>query len=93
MIVYNFINYKHTDKTAEFKRKRTLCDKVYSYANKHGHEYHPVIDFTGFLMHISLSNKFNEDFIIVAENKDILPDLKGQEYKFVTTADYLGGKL
>ena len=92
LIVYNYLNYKHEDKAAEFKRKRKLCDKVHDYAKKAKHDYYPIGDFTGFLMHVHLSNKFNEKFIIVAESKDILPDLKGEEYKFVSTEDYLNGK-
>ena len=91
LIVYNFINYKHDDKTTEFKRKRKLADKVFDYAKKAKHEYHPISDFAGFLMHIHSSNKLNEKFIIVAESKDILPKID-EEYKFIKTEDYLKGE-
>ena len=90
MIVYNFINYIHGEKSAEFKRKRKLADSVFDYAKKAKHEYHPISDFTGFLMHVHLSNKLGEDYIIVAESRGILPNIK-EPYTFVSVDDYLKG--
>lgn len=91
LIVYNFINYIHGEKQAEYKHKRALADKVFAQAKKVKHEYHPVTNFTGFMMHVHVSNKMGEKFIIVAENKDVLPEIK-EEFKFVKTEDYLNGK-
>ena len=90
MIVYNYINYINGETQTEFKRKRALADKVFTKAKANKHEYHPITDFSGFLLHVAISNKLNESFIIVAENKEILPDIKFP-YEFVATENYLKG--
>ena len=92
MKVYNYINYNHTDKATEFKRKRSLCDKVYKYANSKNHDYYPITEKSGFIIHLGLDNKAGNKFIVVAESKDILPACS-EEYTFVSTADYLNGKF
>lgn len=87
MRVYNYINFKHDDKAAEFKRKRKLADTVFDHCKKKGYEYYPC-DRTGMIIHLALDNKAGIEFIVVAESEDVLPKIK-EQYKFMSTEEFL----
>lgn len=88
MLVYYFTNYKPNEPDKSYKLKKADLDAVLSKCNVMGYEFHPVSEKAEFILHIAICNKFNEEFVIVAKSKDILPE-SHDPYNFISIKDFL----
>lgn len=91
MVVYYWTNYKPNDTDTQHKRKYKLLEQVFDYCNECGIEYHPINDSSHLILHVAISNKFNEDYFIVSEKFEDLPKIK-DKFPFKTIKELLDNK-
>ena len=91
MVVYYWTDYKPNDTDTQYKRKRKMLEQVFAYCDEYGIEYHPMRDSSHLILHVAISNKLNEDYIIVAESFDKMPKIK-DKFPFKTTKELLDNK-
>ena len=91
MVVYYWTNYKSNDTNAQYKRKYKLLEQVFGYCRERGIECHPINDSSHLILHVAISNKFNEDYLIVSENFSDLPKIK-DKFLFKTIKELLDNK-
>jgi hypothetical protein len=91
MVVYYWTNYKPKDTDTQYKRKHKLLKQVFAYCQECGIECHPIGDLSHLILHVAISNKFNEDYFIVSEKFDDLPKIKDR-FPFKTIKELLDNK-
>jgi hypothetical protein len=91
MVVYYWTNYKTNDTDTQHKRKYKLLEQVFAYCDGCGIERHPINDSSHLILHVAVSNKFNESYLIVSEKFDDLPKIK-DVFPFKTIKELLDSK-